>query len=363
MLDCSVKFSYTQYMLTLSNVSADIKQLLKWGGIFIIVVVVIVLILRIIFFVKDVFYPSPPPEAEVAFGKLQLQTLPTNENQNFTYSVNTLTGNLPALNNQLKVYRIKQFQPDLLAVNKFQDKITNVGFERGFTTISDKVFEWKTNPNYQGIEKRIRFNVLNNNFTITSLYTQNEDILAGKNLPTTNRAIDTATDFLGDIGVISDDIDLEKTKTNLFSIQNGSLTQSTSLSNSQIIEVNFFQKDIDKLPIFYEKPNSSNISILIAGGNFQGQIVGANFVYQPVSDESSTYPLKSVDSAYEQLKSGQAYIASYFGTSTNISITNVFLAYYIGTQAQDFLMPIFVFEGNEGFFAYVTATADEWINK
>lgn len=363
MLDCSVKFSYTQYMFTLTNASKDIKQFLKWSGVFIVVVIVIVLILRIVFFVKDVFYPSPPPVAEVLFGKLQPQIIPPGLTQNFTYSINTLTGSLPTLANQAKVYRMKPLQPDLLATNKFQDKIINVGFERGFTTISDKIFEWKSNPNLDDIEKRIRFNVLNNNFTITSLYMQNDDVLAGKNLPTTSRAIDTATSFLNNIGVITDDIDLEKTKTNLFSIQNGSLIPSTSLSNSQVIEVNFFQKDIDKLPIFYENPNSSNISILIAGGKYQDQIVGANFIYQPVSDESSTYPLKSVDSAYEELKSGQGYIASYFGSSTNISITNVFLAYYIGSQAQDFLMPIFVFEGNDGFFAYIPATADEWINK
>ena len=351
-------------MLTLSQASRETKQILKWGGIFLAGLMTLLFLLRIATIIKNTYFPTIP-KPTVAFGKLQPQNFPANSvSQNLTYSVNTLTGSLPNLNNQLKVYRIKPFQPDLLAVNKFQDKIRNVGFERGYTAVSDKIFEWKSNQNYGGIEKRIRFNTINNNFTITSLYTTDDDVLKSKKIPTESEAADIANDLLNNMQAIPEDIDLEKTKTNLFSIQNGSLITSTSLSNSQIVEVNFFQKDLDNLPIFYEKPNSSNISVLIAGsGHQQGQVVGVNFIHQPVSEESSTYPLKSVSTAYDELKNGQAYVASYFGTLANISITNVFLAYYISSQTQDFLMPVIVFEGNEGFFAYVPAIRDEWINK
>lgn len=362
-LDCSVKFSYTQYMLTLSQASRETKQILKWGGIFFTGLMIFLVLLRLATIIKNAYFPTIT-KPTIAFGKLQPQNFPANAvNQNFTYSINTLTGGLPNLSSQLKVYRMRPFQPDLLAVNKFQNRIKNAGFEEGYTAISDKIFEWKSNQNYGGIEKKVRFNTINNNFTVTSLYKTDADVLSAKNLPTETKAIDIATNFLKNIEALPEDIDLEKIKTNLFSIQNESLITATSLSKSQVIEVNFFQKDINKLPIFYEKPNSSNISILIAGGKYQGQVVGVNFIYQPILEESSTYPLKSVTAAYEELKNGQAYIASYFGTSENITITNVFLAYYIGSQTQDFLMPVFVFEGNDGFFAYVPAVTDEWINK
>ncbi len=350
-------------MLTLSQASRETKQILKWGGIFFTGLMIFLVLLRLATIIKNTYFPTIP-KPTIAFGKLQPQNFPANAvNQNFTYSINTLTGGLPNLSSQLKVYRMRPFQPDLLAVNKFQNRIKNAGFEEGYTAISDKIFEWKSNQSYGGIEKRIRFNTINNNFTVTSLYKTDADVLSAKNLPTETKAIDIATNFLKNIEALPEDIDLEKIKNNLFSIQNESLITATSLSNSQVIEVNFFQKDINKLPIFYEKPNSSNISILIAGGKYQSQVVGVNFIYQPILEESSTYPLKSVTAAYEELKNGQAYIASYFGTSENITITNVFLAYYIGSQTQDFLMPVFVFEGNDGFFAYVPAVTDEWINK
>lgn len=364
MLDCSVKFSYTQYMFTLSDASKDTKQILKWAGIIFGGLMTILVILRLITIIRNTYFPTIP-KPNFAFGKLQPQSFPANKtDQKFTYSINTLDGNLPNLKTQAKIYRMSIFKPDLLSADKFQNRITAIGFKRGWTAVSDKIFEWRTDSSFGGMEKNIRFNTINDNFTITSAYVSNPDVLKSKNLPTEAQAITRATNLLDNIQALPDDIDLEKTKTNLFSIQNNSLKPATSLSNSQIIEVNFFQKDIDKLPIFYENPNSSNISVLIGGGSYQeGNLVGANYIYQAVSENSGTYPLKTVSTAYEQLKSGQAYIASYFGNSTNITITNVFLAYYIGSQTQDFLMPIFVFEGNDGFFAYVGAVTDEWINK
>lgn len=351
-------------MFTLSDASKDTKKILKWGGLLIVSLVVVLMLIKVVFYIKDLLYPTPPPKPTIAFGILSPQTFPQNSvNQNFTYSINTLTGTLPQFSDQTKIYRMEPFQPDLLAVNKFEEKVTNTGFQKGYIAISDKVFEWKSNTNFGGIDKRIRINIVNNNFTITSLYTSDKDVLTGLHLPDQIKAIDLAENMLNDMTIMPEDIDLAKTKTNLFSIKNGSLFTATSLSNAQIIEVNFFQKDINKLPVYYEKPNTSNISILIGGGGYQGQIVGASFIHQAVSDQASTYPIKNAGKAYEELKQGKAYIASYFGTTANVSINNVFLAYYISSQAQDFLMPIIVFEGSDGFFAYVPAITDEWISK
>ena len=47
----------------------------------------------------------------------------------------------------------------------------------------------------------------------------------------------------------------------------------------------------------------------------------------------------------------------------NVEINNVFPAYYVSTKTQVYLMPIFVFQGSNNFYAYVPAVTDEWINK
>lgn len=364
MLDCTLKFFYTQYMFTLSDASRTFKEILKWGGLIFAAIILVFMLWKILLYVKSMFFPSSPEKPAIAFGQLQAQIFPENiVNQNFSYSLNTLSGQFPSFPLQARVYRIGEVQPDLLALSKFDKQAAIIGFNSGYTALSDKVFEWKGTSNASNLERRLRFNVVTHNFTIVSPYLSDPSVLSSANLPNEQNAKSLAQTSLQNMEILPQDIDLSKTKTNLFSIRNGALVKATSLSNTQIIEVNLFQKDINGLPILYEKPNSSNISILIGGGENQGQIVAANFIYQKITNESSTYPIKSVTTAFNELKQKKGYIGAYDGTSNNILINNIFLAYYVGSQPQDFLMPIFVFSGNDGFFAYVPAITDESISK
>lgn len=364
MLDCTPKFSYTQYMFTLSETSKDTKQILKWGGLLIIGLIALAMLVRVVLYVKELIFPTPPPKPTVAFGKLQQQVFPLNTtDKELTYSINTLSGTLPSLPSQTKVYLIQKIRPDLLALNKASSMVKSAGFLENASPITDRIFEWSNNPNLLGIERRIRLNIVDYSFVITSAYLTNQTVLTGINLPNKTKAIDISEKMLEDMSLLPEDIDITKTKASLFSIKGNELVTATSLSNSQVIEVNFFQKDINKLSIYYEKPNSSNISILVGGGQSQGQVVGANYIYQSVSNESSTYPLKTTTQAFEELEQKKAYIASYFGSKDNVSIRKVFLGYYVGSQTQDFLMPIIIFQGDDGFYAYVPAVTDEWIDK
>ena len=67
--------------------------------------------------------------------------------------------------------------------------------------------------------------------------------------------------------------------------------------------------------------------------------------------------------AYDELKSGNAYVGSYFGSGKSVSITKVSLAYYMGRTRQNYLYPVYVFEGTDGFTAYISALDDAWTVK
>jgi hypothetical protein len=45
-----------------------------------------------------------------------------------------------------------------------------------------------------------------------------------------------------------------------------------------------------------------------------------------------------------------------------ITIRNIFLAYFESEEPQNYLQPIFVFEGDKNFTAYVSAVDPEWID-
>lgn len=361
MLDCTPKFSYTQYMLTLSDASYDTKEIIKWGGLIIAGLVVLIVIIRMLLIAKEAIFPTPPPKPTVLFGKLEPQIFPKNvTNQNLIYSVNTLSGYLPALAGQAKVFTIQTFTPDLLGLSRAKQAAVQAGFTKNPSKLSDTLFEW-TNPDTSQITSKLTMNIVNYNFNITSNYTSNTAFTLGQGLPDQNSAIGSAQNLLTQLNSMPQDLDQTKTETNLLSLKNGALTPVANTSGAQVIRVIFHQSDIDNLPIYYENPNSSNINVLIGSDS---KVLEVNYIHQAaVTDNFSTYPLKTVQQAFDDLKQGKGYVAYYDGASKEIPINNVFLAYYIGSQPQKYLMPIIVFAKDNNFYAYVPAVTDGWINK
>ncbi len=344
-------------MFTLSEASAQVKKFMVLGGLFIGLLIIAFILIRIFVIVKNIIAPPPPPTATSAFGTLPMQVFPQNAtSKNLTYSINTLSGYLPTLSTVMNVYRMQAIVPNLLSFNKLQSEVSSIGFPTTYTTISDVVFEWQRQN--EGVNLSLKGNSLTGNFNITSDYTSNADVLARVRVPAPDQAAQIAATMLDTMGLVSNDLDQNNIKTKLFSIVNGNLVPASSQSTAQVIRVDYYQKDIDKIPIYYEKPDTPNINIFVSGGATGPQVVAVNFIHQAPTQESATYSLKTTAQAFEDLKQGKGYIASYNGNSNNVSVNNVFLAYYISSQQQDFLMPIFVFTGDNNFYAYVPAVTD-----
>ena len=126
------------------------------------------------------------------------------------------------------------------------------------------------------------------------------------------------------------------------------------------MRVDFFQANIDNLPIFYDSDLTSTINLLVGKENDGLKIVEAHYSHKNISDESSTYGIKTAAEAFLDIKQGKAYIAVKPNTN-NVSIKNAYLGYYLGNETRDFLMPVIVFQG-DNFVAYVSAVTDEWIS-
>ena len=348
-------------MLTLSQATSETRAILKWGGVVILLLFFAVVLFRLGSYFKDKFFPTPPPPPTVTFGKLPAIVFPNNSSdKNFSYSLDTVSGTLPLFPDRLKVYKMASNPPDLLALQKAKSKVGAVGFTSNELPVSNQVYQWNDNG---PLNRTITMNIFSSDFSLSSSFISDPIVQSAGNLPDPNGAINVAQTFLSTMDSLPDDIDNSKTQTFLFSINNNTLTSATSISNAQVIEVDLFQKDVDKLPIFYPKAVNSTMTLLIVAGQDQPQVAQINYYHQSISKNNSTYPVKTAQEAFNELKQGKGYIASYFGTSDYISIKNISLGYYIGDKKQDYLMPIAVFEGNDGFFAYVPLLNDEWINK
>lgn len=349
-------------MLTLNQAVKETKFILKWGGIGCATILLIIALIKGGEIAKEIISPTPPPPPTVSFGKLPKVVFnPPVVTQQLSYTIDTLTGQLPVFADRQKVYKVKLPEPNLLALDSAKERAKDIGFASEPIPISGTRYQWITTapPTAQ-----LSLDILSYNFDYTSEFLTNPDtMLVVGDAPTPQQAIATAQDFLRELGALFTDIDLSKTKTTLLLLTNQGLSIASSLSQANVIRVDFYQADKNKLPIFYTHPPYSNMSLFV-GGNTRsnGMVIGGHFVHETISDKSATYPIKTAQAAFEELENGQAFIAAYSGTGTDISITDVSLGYYAGEKPQEYLMPIIIFQGNNGFYAYVPAITEEWYN-
>lgn len=347
-------------MPTLSVVKYDFGKFFKWGGIALGALIILFIVLKMLFFVKELILPSPPPPPTMAFGKLPKTYFPDGVKKDFNYSIDTLTGKLPALPPSAKAYQMEQKGPDLLAVQHASDKVTLLGFNPHPDQISDFVYKWN-NPDMP--QQNLILNIKLEEFNLSSSFLNYESELKTENFKSRDDAIKDAQLFLQTLNLYPNDIDDKKTKVEFSSLDNGVITPSNRVVTSNLATVYYFQKSKDDVPIVYPQGINSSMRLVVGAGKLKGAVVDGKFSHQNIQDVFATYPIKTAEEAYDELKNGKGYIASYTGQDSNITIKNVYLGLYYEGKIQKYLTPVVVFEGNDNFVAYVPAITDEWIDK
>lgn len=313
--------------------------------------------IRLAAFVKDSLTPPPPPEA--SFGKLPAIPFPNQVKENLTYSLDTLSGFLPNFSDRARVYKIISEPPTLLGLDKARQKVSEIGFESDGVQIAEDEYQWVDQG--KSLQRKIIMNIFSSDFSLSSPYLVTPSLQTFSKEEKT-RAIEVARSFLSSISLFPQDIDENKTKSTTYSIIGSALAPTSKASEIKIVKVDFFQKDLDNLPIFYDKGISTTIDLLVGKENDQLKIVAGRFFHKNISETSSTYAIKTSSQAFSELQKGKAYIAHKPDNTVEFTIKKVFLAYYIGENQQDFLMPVVVFEGTNDFVAYISAIRDEWIS-
>lgn len=324
-------------------------------------IVLIAIIFNIGKSIKEALYPTPVAPPTVSFGKLPSIIFPQSiSQQQVNYSLETVTGDFPAFPDRVTVYKLEQPVSSLLDLQNTQDVITKLNYDP--TTqqqLSDTQYQW---TNTDALPKTLTVNIVTKDFSLTSDFLNNPEATNTANLPDESDAIAQAKAFVDGLYGFPGDIDSGKTKTSLFYTNNGVLASADSLSNADFIRVDFFQKNVNNLPIYYPQPSQSLMNLMIAGESDAPQVVQAQFVHKAIGSDNATYPIITAKQAFDALKKGEAYIPSGPTTGT-ILIRNISLGYYIGDYDEQYLMPIIVLQGDNGFFAYVNALPAEWISK
>ncbi len=336
-------------MAHLAQVASEVRVVLK-----LLAASLAVIFLLFIFFkggeiAKNLFFPTPPPPPDEKFGKLPLVTFPTQNLEKFEYKINTLTGRLPSFSDRMKVYKVKRGTPSLIALKSARDKLRLLGYTENESKISEEEYQW-TNSSGQ----TIRMNILTGNYKIFSNFLgEPAESITGE-LARKDRTYELVIRFIGNLELETEDLDQASSTLTYFKLENGSLTKAASLNDANLTRLDLFQKNIDDAKIYYPNLSESLMYFMLRGGSSSSNIVEASFSHY-VADlsNSSTYPIKTAEVAFGDLKRGNALI--FANTQEKlIDITDVSLGYYIGGENQQYFLPIVVFKGKE-FTAYVQA--------
>lgn len=355
----TARLSYTQDMISLDESKNIIISIAKWGGVLVVGILLLIGAYRGGRYLMSVFFPKTPAAPKVAFGKLPPVLFPQNtSNRQFTYRIDTVSGNLGSFADRVIINKIAPPIPNLLNLQTTRNLLQQTSFSLDETPLTDTVYSW--GDTFRP-DKKITYNIVSGDFSITSNYFSYADLLTVPPVDQSD-AVEESVSFLTNLNLYPLDLDEERTTSQLLSMQGSNIFAATSPSTAQLVRVDFFQKDVNKLPIVYPHPPFSTMHFLL-GGKGTNEIVDAVFSHQVIGKENTTYPIKNVQAAFDLLKKNKAYIAGYFGTQTEIRIKDIYLAYYLGEEKQQYLMPVYVFSGKDGFVAYVPAVSDTWMLK
>lgn len=347
-------------MATLSKVSQETRSVLKWLAISVIAIIFIYILINIATTLKNQYFPTPPPAPTVTFGQLPAITFPkTNQPKNLSYALDTISGIFPDFSNEATVFQFSPTSPNLNNLLQAESFLSQTEFKQTPTPISETLYKWNAATAFN---KTLTLNLLTYDFQLSSDYLQNPSMLTPGNL-TENNSTDKTQTFLNTLNIPLDNFNQDKTLVTFYTIENGVLSPTDSPANATIARVDLFYKDVDKLPIYFSNPLHSDIYFLIGYTANGTEIIDANFINKKISDTTATYPIKTAQQAFEELKQGQAYIASYDPNFKNIKINNFYLGYYLDNSTKDYLMPIIIMTGDNNFYAYVSAVSYSWIKK
>jgi len=351
-------------MATLTEAAYYTRTGVKWG-----VVALVGLMVGRIFFGALIAWwkathPPPPPPPTVGFGKLPAIQFPDTIQPDLEYSLETVSGTTPVLNDQTAVYFMPIKKANLLALERATEKAANLGFVFNPKKISEEVYQWtKTQP----LASSLEINIITGNFEIEVNWQTDPGFLKKKQLPNQTQAAKEISGLLRQARLIPIDLVEGRQEIAYFKVVGNKYVKTVSLSEADFVKLSMFRKPIGEDQLLAVTPESENgiVQVMFSGSTDSGErIVSLIYNYFPVDYLNfQTYPLKASSQAWEELKSGQGFVAAVDDGVEQVIVRRVKLAYFDSFKPQNYLQPVYVFEGDNGFIGYVGAVDEEWIQE
>lgn len=327
--------------MTLSQTAALTRQIITLS--------VIVLVLGTVSFIGyRIWYANylaslPPVEEkpDAKFGILPLPDFPKAavSSSNFSYSIDTSTGNLPKVGvdpgfeKLVKVYFVTKTFVSLLSAEKSQNLAAKFGIQTEPEILSETSYRFKDQT------KTLTIDLNSGNFTFT-----NEATISGQEgLDDDQKLVSDFKASLETLGVLKEELKTGPTKVIPLTTNTAQISLWPPAVDNKPMITSQFDNSLIYARVYQSAADLKNYSSL-------------NFTYFPIELSTfATYPLKSGEEAFADLKSGKGVVIIE-PLKANVSVTSIYLGYFSAENYTAYLLPIFVFEGPH-FVAYVPAVS------
>ncbi len=340
---------------------------------------VLSIILVFIFYViyKIAELSAPPPQVVVlptptpAFGQISLMSFddvpraPVGKE----YFIDTVSGVPETATVSAKI----AFIPAVTANFGFREKASILAKALGF---DENTQETKLNDTIYSIvdkAKRLEFEIDTFNYTFTQDITnENKQVFSSAVIPSEEILKSRALDMMRTLNRFPQEVAKSTQTVTYFAYKeaSGSASAATEVvrdpSVANMVEVDFFPpkyNDFETItPKFF---TSQNYIVFVPQKSGKDFVVRAQVkVFEPSQEQVSNYPLMTGDAAYNELTGGKAIlVAGNINDVQKVNIKRMYTAYLYPDRYTPYLMPYYVFTGENDFVAYVPAILPDWVKK
>ena len=261
----------------------------------------------------------------VRFGVLDKIVFPQKEFQKKNFRAELPNDEFPTFKDQANVYVVYRPKSPVRALEFGKRTAALMDFTDEPQQISTGVYRFSDHKQSRSLE----MNVLEGSFKMSYPYLTDQLLQNPEKMPSREEAISQAKAFLQKAEKLSPDLENGTQEVSFWKINYNGLQRVEGLSEANIVRVDFFREKLaDGITIVSTNPQESPVSVLVSGSTVNSKkIVEVNYKHVEIDtaeNSASTYPIKTVQQAFEELKAGNYWPAS-DGNGQDIVIRKVYL--------------------------------------
>jgi hypothetical protein len=339
------------------------------------VAVIMILVMVIIFFAfqllslyfKQSQQANPEPAKPLAlnpiFNKIKAPIIPrAKSSTGYTYILDTLdaTAKVENATSAAQVY----FIPKQNLSFGFLPQIYLMAKSVGIDTENNDHKKVENTATFDDGKNKLEIDISNFNFSYDYVLSKTGDFtLDDAKQPSDSTLKSNAESFLRNINRYPDELskgDRHVIYIN-FDIDSRRVSTLDAAEGANMAEVDFYRPDFNGYPVVTSSYYNSPHFVLFGFSNGQTKVIRSEVKFYELSDKVGTYPLKTSDEAWADLKAGKGTVVSANNPVGEVHIKKISLGYYDPDVYQEYFQPVYIFLGDDKFVAYVTAVRNDLV--